>query len=185
MTFTPKEVILGATVPLENGSTITFSIAGHVEAERDYDDAVVIFGRKLLKYTNCATDADRLTVRQVVASITSTPLDKVPDVGKPTSVPAPKKEPWAPTITRSSYDATQTNAAAKQDTVPATPPSAEEQAAAAVARVVKPPTPVSPTLKPGEEVCEECGGIVPAQQAKLSKLFQNKALCKKCMEATA
>ena len=65
MTFTPKEVILGATVPLTNGSTITFSIAGHVEAERD-------------------------------------------------------------------YDATQTNAAAKQDTVPATPPSAEEQAAAAV-----------------------------------------------------
>jgi hypothetical protein len=40
MTFTPKEVILGATVPLTNGSTITFSIAGHVEAERDYDDEV-------------------------------------------------------------------------------------------------------------------------------------------------
>jgi len=92
MSFTPKEVILGATLPLENGSTVTFSIAGHVEAERDYDDAAVIFGRKLLHYTNCATDADRLTVRQVVASITSTPLDKVPDVGKPTS-PAPDKEP--------------------------------------------------------------------------------------------
>ena len=45
------------------------------------------------------------------------------------------------------------------------------------------PAPAPPTLKPGEEVCEECGGIVPAQQAKLSKLFQNKALCKKCMEA--
>ena len=92
MTFTPKEVILGATLPLENGSTVTFSIAGHVEAERDFDDAVVIFGRKLLKYTNCATDADRLTVRQVISSITSTPLDKVPDVGTPTP-PAPVKEP--------------------------------------------------------------------------------------------
>ncbi len=179
MTFTPKEVILGATLPLENGSTITFSIAGHVEAERDIDDAVVIFGRKLLKYTNSASDADRLTVRQVISSITSTPLDKVPDVGTPTSVPAPKKEPWAPTITRSSYDAMQT---AKQDAAPATPPSAEEQAAEAVARVVKPPAPATPTLKPGEEVCEECGGIVPAQQAKLSKLFQNKALCKSCLD---
>ncbi len=94
MTFTPKEVILGATVPLENGGAITFSIAGHVEAERDYDDAVVIFGRKLLKYTNCATDADRLTVRQVLSSITSTPLDKVPDVGTPTS-PAPVKDACA------------------------------------------------------------------------------------------
>jgi hypothetical protein len=50
MTFAPKEVIIGATLPLENGSTVTFSIAGHVEAERDIDDAVVIFGRKLLKY---------------------------------------------------------------------------------------------------------------------------------------
>jgi len=27
MTFTPSEVILGATVPLENGGAITFSIA--------------------------------------------------------------------------------------------------------------------------------------------------------------
>ena len=149
MSFTPSEVVLGATLPLENGSTITFSIAGHVETERDYDDAVVIFGRKLLKYTNSASDADRLTVRQVVASITSTPLDKVPDVGTPTPpapvkepvkvappAPAPEKEPWAPTIPRSSYDARQT---AKQDTVPATPPSAEEQTAAAVTQCIKPP----------------------------------------------
>ena len=150
MTFTPKEVILGATVPLENGSTVTFSIAGHVEAERDYDDAVVIFGRKLLKYTNCATDADRLTVRQVVASITSTPLDKVPDVGTPTP-PAPAVGP-APTVA--------------------------EQAAAAVARVVKPPAPAETPA--AEDVCERCGGAVPKSQAKLSMLFMNKTLCKKC-----
>lgn len=44
------------------------------------------------------------------------------------------------------------------------------------------PAPAPPTLKPGEEVCEECGGIVPAQQAKLSRLFQSKTLCKKCMD---
>jgi hypothetical protein len=127
MTFTPKEVILGATLPLENGSTITFSIAGHVEAERDYDDAVVIFGRKLLKYTNSASDADRLTVRQVVASITSTPLDKVPDVGTPTS-PAPVKEPAkvAPPV-------------AAPAPVMGPAPTAAEQAAAAVAQCIKPP----------------------------------------------
>jgi hypothetical protein len=150
VSFTPSEVILGATVPLENGSTVTFSIAGHVEAERDYDDAVVIFGRKLLKYTNCATDADRLTVRQVVASITSTPLDKVPDVGTPTP-PAPAVGP-APTVA--------------------------EQAAAAVARVVKPPAPAETPA--AEDVCERCGGAVPKSQAKLSMLFMNKTLCKKC-----
>ena len=170
MSFTPSEVILGATLPLENGSTVTFSIAGHVEAERDYDDAVVIFGRKLLKYTNCATDADRLTVRQVVASITSTPLDKVPDVGTPTP-PAPAVGPA---------------------------PTAAEQAAAAVAQCIKPPATVpkepAPRAPPtpevsvsgapkSGEVCANCGAAVSASQAKLSQLFQSKTLCKSCMEA--
>ena len=166
MTFTPKEVILGATLPLENGSTVTFSIAGHVEAERDYDDAVVIFGRKLLKYTNSATDADRLTVRQVISSITSTPLDKVPDVGTPTS-PAPVKEPAkvAPPMAASAP-------------VMGPAPTVAEQAAAAVARVVKPPAPAETPA--AEDVCERCGGAVPKSQAKLSMLFMNKTLCKKC-----
>ena len=172
MTFTPKEVILGATLPLENGSTVTFSIAGHVEAERDYDDAVVIFGRKLLKYTNSATDADRLTVRQVISSITSTPLDKVPDVGTPTS-PAPVKEPAkvAPPMATSAP-------------VMGPAPTVAEQAAAAVARVVKPPAPAETPA--AEDVCERCGGAVPKSQAKLSMLFMNKTLCKKCQaEASA
>ena len=169
MTFTPKEVILGATVPLENGGAITFSIAGHVEAERDIDDAVVIFGRKLLKYTNCATDADRLTVRQVVASITSTPLDKVPDVGKPTS-PAPVKE-----------------LAKVAPPVAAPAPTAVEQAAAAVAQCIKPPATApkepAPSAPPeGFSLCAECGEAVPANQAKLSQLFQGKTLCKSCLD---
>ena len=176
MSFTPSEVILGATLPLENGSTITFSVAGHVEAERDYDDAVVIFGRKLLKYTNCATDADRLTVRQVVASITSTPLDKVPDVGTPTP-PVPVKEPAkdAPPV-----------AAPAPAMGPA--PTAAEQAAAAVAQCIKPPAtapkePAPKTTPPeGFSLCAECGEAVPANQAKLSQLFRGKTLCKQCME---
>ena len=168
MSFTPSEVILGATVPLENGSTITISIAGRVEAERDFDDAVVIFSRKLLKYTNCATDNDRLTVRQVISSITSTPLDKVPDVGKPTS-PAPDKEP-------------------AKVAPPAAAPTAAEQAAAAVAQCIKPPTtapkePAPKTTPPeGFSLCAECGEAVPANQAKLSQLFMNKTLCKSCMD---
>ena len=185
MTFTPKEVILGATLPLENGSTVTFSIAGHVEAERDFDDAVVIFGRKLLKYTNSASDADRLTVRQVISSITSTPLDKVPDVGKPTS-PAPVKEPAkvAPPV-------------AAPAPVMGPAPTVAEQAAAAVAQCIKPPTaapepaPSAPTTPEASvsgapqsgEVCANCGAAVSASQAKLSQLFMSKTLCKQCMEA--
>jgi len=193
MTFTPKEVILGATLPLENGSTVTFSIAGHVEAERDYDDAVVIFGRKLLKYTNSASDADRLTVRQVVASITSTPLDKVPDVGTPTS-PAPVKVPAkvappvaapAPVMGPAPTAAEQAAAAVAQcikppatapDPTPAAPP--EPGASAPAAAVTAPPTPKT-ALHPGA-VCVNCGAAVGASQAKLSQLFQGKTLCKKC-----
>ena len=179
MSFTSSEVILGATVPLTNGSTITFSIAGKIETERDCDDAIVIFSRKLLRYTNCATDADRLTVRQVVASITSTPLDKVPDVGTPTP-PAPVKEPAkvAPPV-------------AAPAPVMGPAPTAAEQAAAAVAQCIKPPAtapkePAPKTTPPeGFSLCAECGEAVPASQAKLSQLFQSKTLCKSCMEATA
>ena len=208
MSFTPSEVVLGATLPLENGSTITFSVAGHVEAERDYDDAVVIFGRKLLKYTNSASDADRLTVRQVISSITSTPLDKVPDVGTPTP-PAPVKEPAkvAPPV-----------AAPTPAMGPA--PTAAEQVAAAVAQCIKPPVDVediarqqhadklkadlerlqadhdtrvarwaatasdpAPSAPQSGAVCANCGAAVSASQAKLSQLFQSKTLCKSCMEA--
>jgi hypothetical protein len=130
----------------------------------------VIFSRKLLKYTNCATDNDRLTVRQVISSITSTPLDKVPDVGKPTS-PPPVKEPVkvAP---------------------PVAAPTAAEQAAA-VTQCIKPPTTVpkgpAPKTTPPEgfSLCAECGEAVPTNQAKLSQLFMNKTLCKSCMEVTA
>ena len=196
MSFTPSEVILGATLPLENGSTITFSVAGHVETERDYDDAVVIFGRKLLKYTNSATDADRLTVRQVVASITSTPLDKVPDVGTPTPEPAktptpatlnrvaslPERMP-APTVAEQAATAVRTcikPPATAPDPAPSAPPTPEASAPAAAVTA-----PLAPKTAPPEgfSLCVECGEAVPANQAKLSQLFQSKTLCKKCMEA--
>jgi len=189
MTFSPSEIILGATVPLTNGSTVTFSIAGKIETERDCDDAVVIFSRKLLKYTNSATDDDRLTVRQVVASITSTPLDKVPDVGTPT--PEPAKTPTPATLNR---------VASLPERMPA--PTVAEQTAAAVAQCIKPPAtapkepapsapPTSEGLAPaatvtappeGFSLCAECGEAVPANQAKLSMLFMSKTLCKPCMD---
>ena len=178
MTFAPKEVIIGATLPLENGSTVTFSIAGHVEAERDIDDAVVIFGRKLLKYTNSATDADRLTVRQVVASITSTPLDKVPDVGTPTSIPSPV-EP-----AKTSPSVTLDRVSPLPERMPA--PTPAEQAAAAVRTCIKPPAapPKSEASDPYDIViCERCGAETTKAQAKLSQLFMSKTLCKKCMDS--
>ena len=99
MSFTPKEIIVGASIPFATGSNVTLSLAGHIEREEDITDAVLIYSRKLLKLTNSASDADRLTVRQVVSSITSTPLDKVPDVGvaaPATPAPLPTPEPAKP-----------------------------------------------------------------------------------------
>jgi len=238
MSYTPSEVILGATVPLENGSTITFSVAGHVEGERDYDDAVVIFGRKLLKYTNSASDADRLTVRQVISSITSTPLDKVPDVGTPTSIPSPVEPakastpatfdraspppkqmpapPVADAVSRQQHadklmaDLNRLQADHNARVAASKVPTAAEQAAAAVKRVIKPPAtagdapesvptappepeasapaaaptaPPTPKPAPEGEICERCGAAVTKSQAKISQLFQSKTLCKSCMEA--
>ena len=151
MTFTPKEIIIGASIPLATGSNVTLSLAGHIEREEDITDAVLIYSRKLLKLTNSASDADRLTVRQVVASITSTPLDKVPDVGTP--APEPAKAP--------------------------APLPAPEPAKLAPQPAVTAPLPAP--AAPGEEVCEKCGGPVPKSQAKLSQLFQGKTLCKDCM----
>ncbi len=76
----------------------------------------------------------------------------------------------------------------EQDAVPATPPSAEEQAAAAVTQCIKPPATTpdpAPSAPQSGEVCVNCGAAVSASQAKLSQLFQSKTLCKSCMEATA
>jgi len=105
----------------------------------------------------------------------------------------------------------QTEEAAKQDAMPATPPSATDQAAAAAARCVKPQPPAKtspptaaeqaaaavaqivkpPAAPPKSEtsdpydivICERCGAETTKAQAKLSQLFMSKTLCKQCMEA--
>ena len=191
MSFALKEVILGASVPMENGSSVTLSVAGHIETERDIDDAVVIFGRKLLKYTNSASDADRLTVRQVVSSITATPLDKVPDVGTPTPpapvkepakvappAPAPKKEPWEPKITKPSYDKMQEERKSAP-TPPSRIPTAKEQAAAAVAACIKPPAP-----KPAPSAPQTAEASAPsAPEVKGSAPAAGYGICAECGEA--
>lgn len=204
MTFTPKEVIIGATLPLENGSTITFSIAGHVEAERDIDDAVVIFARKLLKYTNCATDADRLTVRQIISSITSTPLDKVPDVGTPTPIPPPAKASTPATFDRASPPPKQMPAPPAADAVSrqqhadklmadlnrlqadhnarvaaSKVPTPAEQAAAAVAQCIKPP---APSPAPSAPPVAKASASTTPPDTKTAPL-ESFGICAECGEA--
>ncbi|MFA7121041.1 MAG: hypothetical protein WC277_06145 [Bacilli bacterium] len=174
MTFTPKEIIIGASIPLAAGSNVTLSLAGHIEREEDITDAVTIYSRKLLKLTNSASDEDRLTVRQVVSSITSTPLDKVPDVGAATPAPEPAKT--SPSVTLDQVSPL-------PERMPA--PTPAEQAAAAVRTCIKPPAapPKSEASDPYDIViCEGCGAETTRSQAKLSQLFMSKTLCKACMD---
>ena len=44
-----------------------------------------------------------------------------------------------------------------------------------------PPPPLSTVKSPGELTCEQCGAPITSVQRKLSRLFQNKDLCKKCL----
>jgi len=161
---------------LENGSTITFSIAGHVEAERDFDDAVVIFGRKLLKYTKlrlrCGPAHGAAGGR---LESPRRPLDKVPDVGTPTP-PAPVKEPAkdAPPV------------AAPAQAMGSGPYSGREGGGRRTVASSRPRLRQNPRRKltppEGFSLCAECGEAVPANQAKLSQLFQGKTLCKSCLD---
>jgi len=67
-----------------------------------------------------------------------------------------------------------------------------EQAAAAVTQCIKPPTTApkepAPKTTPPEgfsPLVQSAGEAVPANQAKLSQLFQGKTLSNRCMEVTA
>ena len=182
-----KSVSWSALVNIGNNESLALTVSGEAANPDEARDIFAFACGQLLGVANSADEATAPLIRAYVSRLVQT--EEARPVEQDAPVPTSEKEAWAPKITKASYDARQANAAAGQNAVPATPPSAEEQVAAAVAQCIKPPTAAPdpapsapPTLKPGEEVCEECGGIVPAQQAKLSKLFQNKALCKSCLD---
>jgi hypothetical protein len=194
-----KSVSWSALVNVGNNESLALTVSGEAA---NPDEARDIFAFAIGQLIGVANSADEVTaplIRAYVSRLVQT--EEARPVEQDAPAPVPKKEPWAPKITKASYDARQANAAAKQDTVPATPPSAEEQAAAAVAQCIKPPTaapepapsapPTSEGLAPaatvtappeGFSLCAECGEAVPANQAKLSQLFMNKTLCKSCMD---
>jgi len=171
-----KSVAWSVVVNIGNNESIALTVTGEAANPDEARDIFAFACGQLLGVANSADEATAPLIRAYVSRLVQT--EEARPVEQDAPAPTPKKEAWEPKITKSSYDARQT---AKQDAVPATPPSAEEQAAAAVARVVKPPAPAKTSA--AEDVCEKCGAPVPKSQAKLSQLFQSKTLCKKCMEA--
>jgi hypothetical protein len=189
-----KSVSWSALVNIGNNESLALTVSGEAANPDEARDIFAFACGQLLGVANSADEATAPLIRAYVSRLVQT--EEARPVEQDAPAPTLKKEAWEPKITKSSYDARQT---AKQDTVPATPPTIAEQAAAAVAQCIKPPattpdpapsappTPeasVSGAPKSGE-VCANCGAAVSASQAKLSQLFQSKTLCKSCMEATA
>jgi hypothetical protein len=189
-----KSVSWSALVNVGNNESLALTVSGEAA---NPDEARDIFAFAIGQLIGVANSADEVTaplIRAYVSRLVQT--EEARPVEQDAPAPTPKKEAWEPKITKASYDARQANAAAKQDTVPATPPSAEEQAAAAVAQCIKPPATApdpAPSAPPtpeasvsgapqSGEVCANCGAAVSASQAKLSQLFQSKTLCKSCMD---
>ena len=187
----PKSVSWSALVNIGNNESIALTVSGEAANPDEARDIFAFACGQLLGVANSADEATAPLIRAYVSRLIQT--EEARPVEWEAPAPAPKKGTWVPKITKSSYDATQT---AKQDTVPATPPTIAEQAAAAVAQCIKPPatapdpTPAAPPEQGASvsgapqsgAVCVNCGAAVSASQAKLSHLFQSKTLCKKCME---
>jgi len=194
MTLLPKNALIAGTINLGNYENFRFEFGAEINTAEDYLGLVEFAASSLIGQFRGADPQTQETVRAYVARLCSIDEGQVPVLGQqvpneapapevaaPAPAPVPKKGAWEPKITKSSYDAMQADKAAKQDAAPAPRPSAEEQAAAAVAQVVKPPAAAKAPESFG--LCEKCGEAVPANQAKLSQLFQGKTLCKQCMEA--
>jgi hypothetical protein len=178
-----KSVSWSALINIGNNESLALTVTGEAANPDEARDIFAFACGQLLGVANSADEATAPLIRAYVSRLVQ--IEEARPVEQDAPAPTPKKEAWEPKITKSSYDARQT---AEQDAVPATPPSAEEQAAAAVARCIKPPTttpkePAPKTTPPeGFSLCAECGEAVPANQAKLSQLFMSRTLCKECMD---
>ena len=175
----PKTVSWSALVNIGNNESLALTVSGEAATPDEARDIFAFACGQLLGVANSADEATAPLIRAYVSRLVQT------EEARPVEQDAPAPVP-------------------KQDAVPATPPSAEEQAAAAVAQCIKPPTAApepAPSAPPtpeasapaaaasappeGFSLCTECGEAVPTNQAKLSQLFQGKTLCKSCMEAMA
>ena len=186
-----KSISWSALVNVGNNESIALTVSGEAANPDEARDIFAFAIGQLIGVANSADEATASLIRAYVSRLVQT--EEARPVEQDAPAPTPKKEAWAPKITKSSYDAMQT---AKQDAAPATPPTIAEQAAAAVAQCIKPPATApdpAPSAPPTPEasvsgapqsgaVCVNCGAAVSASQAKLSMLFQSKTLCKSCMD---
>ncbi len=195
-----KEVTIGITVNLENYENLRLEVEGDVETREDVDDLITFLDGMLARLgRGDPATAERVDAyrRRVLAlrpaetqarAVTPEPETKAAGSTKPvlaraeqaqqveektcpppdvieTAIPPAPEHPEPPRIPKPGVE------------IPKQPEPAPEQA---------PPRPEpagakSPAAQ-AEDVCEMCGAEVTKSQAKLSRLFMSKTLCKKCME---
>jgi hypothetical protein len=207
-----KEVTIGITINLENYENLRLEVEGDVETHEDVDDLITFLDGILARLgrgdqaTTERVDAYR---RRVLAARPAAPRVPLPEKETPEPA-APVTEPTRPEETpepaapvtepvhpeEKACPTPEVIAAAippapehpepplvsKPPEKPEEKPPAKPEAPPVQAPPHQEPVPEKPSEAPAEDVCETCGAEVTKSQAKLSRLFMSKTLCKKCME---
>jgi hypothetical protein len=179
----PKSVSWSALVNVGNNESIALTVSGEAANPDEARDIFAFACGQLLGVANSADEDTAPMIRAYVSRLVQT--KEARPVVQEAPAPAPEKEPWEPKITKPSYDKMQEERKSAP-TPPSRVPTAKEQAAAAVAQIIKPPAAAtkSEASDPYDLViCERCGAETTKAQAKLSQLFMSKTLCKKCMDS--
>jgi hypothetical protein len=179
---TRRNLTVGVTVNLEHYENLRLEVSGDVENERDADELVRFLDHLLGRMgrgdpaTAEAVDSYRDRVFSFTPDI---PEEQVPAGCHDgvCSLPAEILEEIAPCTasTTETGDAGGDAAAA---------PMVSEPRHTAPETAVPVPAPVTPTAADTTTVlvCEECGTPVTTAQAKMSRLFTSRTLCKECMK---
>ncbi len=189
-----REVTIGVTINLENYENLRLEVEGGVETHEDVDDLIRFLDGMLARLGRGdpviagRVDAYRQRVLALQPPEPETATPPAPEHPSPaieiigTATPPVQQDPSSPAI---SIIETATPPA------PEHPPAVQKPDAGAsglpepeVAQAPLQPEPLEakPPAAPAGDICEICGAEVTKSQAKLSRLFMSKTLCKKCME---
>jgi hypothetical protein len=194
-----REVTIGVTINLENYENLRLEVEGSVETREDADDLIAFLDGMLARFgRDDPATADRVDAyrRRVLALRTSGPPGQgatlAPEVEDAATSAAPVTAEVAPaqsaeggdtplvgideTVTLSALEQSEVHEEVQERALERPTPIPEE----AVSR--HEPTKAKSSVASAEDVCEICRSEVTKSQAKLSRLFMGKTLCKKCME---
>ncbi|MDK2889841.1 MAG: hypothetical protein PWR21_473 [Methanoculleus sp.] len=180
-----KEVTIGITINLENYENLRLEVEGDVETHEDVDDLITFLDGILSRLgRGDQATAERVDAyrRRVLAARPATPQapareEKAPEPAEP----APREEAEKKACPPPEVIEAAIPPAPEPPRIPQPPAKPEEKTPAQPEAAPEPAT-EKPSAAPAEGVCEMCGAEVTKSQAKLSRLFMNKTLCKKCME---